>query len=379
MHHRRLLGPLVAGFLLLGLALAPLAGAARVSIRIEGQSTTLVPRTTVKTPSGALHTDGSCPGETLAGAIEKATAGNWDKAPGGFSNTIRGETHDFSNNDYWAGWVNNKYANGFCDQPVQDGDDLLVLVDTTDNATFASAVFPLELVGLPSVVKPGQAVTVTARQYRNYVGRPGSGVPGVGDPQPLGGVRISGGRKAVTTAKDGTATVTFTGAGAVTVSAFRPVSGPNGSSFSMRSALRTVCVDDGAGACGDNQPPPAYQAPDPDILGIVRNKHYAAGKAPRELHGRVVLGSAELVSVRLRLRRAFKGDCSYYSDRKEAFRSAGCGVARWFKLGDRADFSYLLPERLPAGRYELDVRVADRAGQKRIESIVFHVRKRPRS
>ena len=47
----------MAGFLLLGLALAPLAGAAKVSIRIEGQSTTLVPRTTVKTPGGALHAD----------------------------------------------------------------------------------------------------------------------------------------------------------------------------------------------------------------------------------------------------------------------------------------------------------------------------------
>ena len=379
MHHRRLLGPLMAGFLLLGLALAPLAGAAKVSIRIEGQSTTLVPRTTVKTPGRALHADGSCPGETLAGAIEKATAGNWDKAPGGFSNTIGGETHDFSNNDYWAGWVNDKYANGFCDQPVQNGDDLLVLVDTTDSKTFASAVFPLELADLPAVVKQGAAVKVTAREFRNYVGAPGSGTPGVGDPQPVAGVRIRGARKDVTSGGDGGATLTFTGSGAVTIRAVKTVSGPNGSTFAMRSAPQTVCVDDGAGSCAAPEPPPAYRAPDPEILGLVASKHYAAGKAPRELRGSVTLGSAQLVSVRLGLRRAFKGECSYYSDRKEAFRSAACGVARWFKLGDRAEFSYLLPKRLAAGRYELDVRVADRSGQKRIESIVFYVRKRPRS
>jgi hypothetical protein len=373
---RPLLGPLVASVLVLGTA-SP-AGAASVAIRIEGQSSTLVPRTTVTTPAADLHGDGSCPGATLAGAIDAATKGNWDRAPMGFSNTIMGETHTFKNNDYWAGWVNNTYGNGFCMQPVQDGDDLLVLVDTTDSVTFASAVFPLSVAGLPATVHVGKPVTVTATEYRNFVGAPGSGTPGVGDPRPSAGVRVSGGGAEATTGSDGRAALTFTQSGPVTLTAVKPVSGPGGSSFAMRAVPLSTCVDDGAGSCFGKSPgasSPPYRAPDPVILDIVRRKRYSPSEAPRELRGRINLGTATLKQTRLRLLRRASGRCQYFSGSVAEFRRATCGKGFYFKVGNRADWSYLLPARLPAGRYELAVRVADAAGQKRVEAVVFFVKK----
>lgn len=389
----------MAGLILL-CAVAP-AGAATVSIRIEGQSTTLVARKTVTTPTADVHGDGSCPGETLAGAIDVATGGNWDKAPGGFTNTILGENHAFANNDYWAGWINNKYGNGFCAQPVQDGDDVLVLVDTTDNVSFASAVFPLVVGGLPAVVRRGEAVAVTATEYLNYDPSqpPTFGLPGVGNPVPAGGVRVTGGGADATTGPDGRATAIFTQAGTVTVSAVKPVTA-NGSSFAMRAVPATICVDDGGGSCGGAPPStpteggspvvstpshgspshgsPSYRLPEPAILGIVARRRYAAGKGPRDLRGRVSIGSSALEQVSLRLRRRAQGRCSYYKAGVEAFRAASCGTGPWFDLGDRAEWSYLLPARLAAGRYLLTVRARDRAGKASYEAVAFSVQKEAR-
>ena len=58
----------------------------------------------------------------------------------------------------------------------------------------------------------------------------------------------------------------------------------------------------------------------------------------------------------------------------EAFRPVKkCGDGYYFKVGDRATWSYLLPERLGTGRYQLDVAVSDRKHQRRVESVVFTV------
>ena len=252
-----------------------------------------------------------------------------------------------------------------------------MLVDTTDNTTFASAVFPLVVGGLPATVQRGKPVTVTATEYRNFVGTPGSGTPGVGDPQPSAGVRIAGGGAEATTGSDGRATLTFDQSGPVTVTAARTVSGPGGSSFGMRAVPLETCVDDGVGSCYGKSPgaSPPYRAPDPEILDIVRRKRYTLSEAPRELHGVVHLGTASLKQTRLRLLRRSGGRCQYFSGSVAEFRRATCGKGFYFKVGDRAEWSYLLPAKLPVGRYELSVRVADAAGQKRVEAVVFFVKK----
>ena len=58
---------------------------------------------------------------------------------------------------------------------------------------------------------------------------------------------------------------------------------------------------------------------------------------------------AGLLAVKLRLTRRHAGRCQYYSGRLERLRDTRCGRAFWFAVGRDADFSYLLPARLPAG------------------------------
>ena len=85
--------------------------------------------------------------------------------------------------------------------------------------------------------------------------------------------------------------------------------------------------------------------------------------------------------VKLRLTRNDRGNCSTFSGTSERFRHIKCGASNgfWFGVGDRADTSYLLPSRLPRGRYVLDVNVVDRAyrrddtRRRGSNRIVFHV------
>src|SRR3954453_21580054 len=100
-------------------ALAAPAGAATftATVRVEGQDQTLLPTTTVTldtaAPKSVQLKDKDCDGDTAAAALDQATKGNWDRTQ--FPSTILAETHQFSHNDYWAEWVDEKYAQmGIC-------------------------------------------------------------------------------------------------------------------------------------------------------------------------------------------------------------------------------------------------------------------------
>jgi hypothetical protein len=67
------------------------------------------------------------------------------------------------------------------------------------------------------------------------------------------------------------------------------------------------------------------------------------------------------LAVKLRLTRRHRGRCWYFSPKSDGFRRTRCGRAFAFRIGDRADWSYLLPESLGPGRYVLDVVAIDRA------------------
>jgi hypothetical protein len=85
-------------------------------------------------------------------------------------------------------------------------------------------------------------------------------------------------------------------------------------------------------------------------------------------------GPAGLHLVRFRLRRAAGGRCTFYSAVVERFRSARCAARNFFyRLGDRPTWEYLLPARLAAGIYVLDVRVMDRWGREVTKSVRFTV------
>jgi hypothetical protein len=365
--------------------------AAQVTVRIEGQNATLLPRTAVTTPAQPVQMSGggTCPGNSVAGAIEQATAGNWDRKS--FTQTILGETHDFSNSDYWAEWVNDKFGNGICNDLLSDGDAVLMLVDFAPPPNFTPTVFPLELTGVPPTAQRGDAFTVTATEYTT------DGTPGTGNPTPGQGAIVSGGGASATVGADGTATLSMPATGTFTLRAVKS---------SERSAELPVCVHDGDdGTCGtasSSSPgvvvPPNVtvdRLPGSRILGIAGGARFTTRTAPRLLRGHADPGSAGLRAVRLRLRRefglvarrpatvrrpapAFTGRvltrCQFYRATIERFRPGTCSASYFlYTISDRSDWSYLLPDRLQPGRYALDAVAVDRRGRQARAHVAFTV------
>jgi len=138
---------------------APAAPGPTVTIRIEGENATLLPRTQVTTSTDPVPVS-NCPGTSVAGAIELATHGNWDHANGGFTSTILGETHSFANSDYWAEWLNGKYGGGVCSDMLAPGDDIVMLVDFSPPPDYAPTVFPVSLQNVPASAERGAPFTV---------------------------------------------------------------------------------------------------------------------------------------------------------------------------------------------------------------------------
>jgi hypothetical protein len=55
--------------------------------------------------------------------------------------------------------------------------------------------------------------------------------------------------------------------------------------------------------------------------------------------------------------------CYVFSGVREAFVRARCGTTRFFSVGGAESFTYLLPSRLPRGRYTYDVQAVEASGQ----------------
>src|SRR4051794_23957466 len=110
--------------LLLSLALAVPASSATVSVRVEGVSSTLLPRTTVTPPDTPEPVNG-CAADTAANALNTAVDGDWDH--GDYATTILKESHDFSDSDYWNFWVfrGGRYvvSNGVCSEKLAAGEE----------------------------------------------------------------------------------------------------------------------------------------------------------------------------------------------------------------------------------------------------------------
>ena len=69
-----------------------------------------------------------------------------------------------------------------------------------------------------------------------------------------------------------------------------------------------------------------------------------------------------LKSVRLSIVRKVGKRCWAFDGARERFKRHRCGGTRSFRLGDRADWSYLLPRKLRTGRYTIKVVAIDKAG-----------------
>jgi hypothetical protein len=344
----------VAG-LLSCLALAASASAGpQVSVRVEGQSSTLLGRTAVTLPDGTEPNTG-CPGDSAAAAIETATAGNWDRQP--FTQTILGETHDFSNSDYWGFWVFRggvfKSTTGICDERVGPGEELLAGYQVSD-ASFAPTVFPLWLGDVPATVAPGVPFTVTVNRaacettFCN---------PGEGHAEPAAGATVTAGGRSATADAQGRATLTLAAGGPADLQA--TLAG------ALPTAIERTCVTDGADAfCGSDYqiPVPADRTPPRSrVKGIRDGRRFEKG--PRALRAAITDASA-LASVRLALTRRAGRRCSAFKGDSERFTRVKCGRHPQFGVGTSKTISFLLPSRLPRGRYVFDVVAIDVEGNR---------------
>jgi hypothetical protein len=349
------------------LAAPALAAPANVTVRVEGQDATLLPRTAVTTDTAPVLTEGAnaCSGTSAGGALYKSVGGDVGGTWGGFGyqlKTVKGETHDdvADPSYYWSFWVNYSYqAQGLCDTELQQGDDVIILVDCYSPTQACEPAQPLKLSGVPPTVAPGQSFTLKVDEYSADV----SQFPAPTVSKPSAGATVSAGGQSATTGADGTATLTLPTAGPVTIN------------VSKANRIRTagvICVTTGSdGSCGSQLPPGTplgtekpddKTAPVATLTGLKQGKVFSRRKAPRELRGTVSADESGIKSVRLSIVRKRKGRCWAFDGAAERFERHRCGGSKSFRIGDRADWSYLLPKRLARGRYTIRVAAIDNAG-----------------
>jgi Domain of unknown function (DUF4430) len=321
------------------------AAPATVTVRVEGAGRTLVDSARVTTTAAPVSKAGhDCSGTSAGGALDRATAGNWDAGYfdglGHFVTTIMGEQPP-SMDDFWSLWVNHKSAPlGACATELQEGDQVLFFLDTCHfdgNACSNAPVLPLALQA-PATVTAGSTAQVTVTRYAAD-----------GSQSPVAGASVGG---AVTDAL-GHATVSFPSAGKVTLKAAK-----DGFARSESETVDVVLFQVPA-----NIPAPADRTPPAAQLAGLTD-HALLSRGPRELRGSFGADPSGLRSVKLRLTKRLGKRCWYFSGRSERFIGTHCGKGAYFEIGDRSDWSYLLPSRLTRGRYVLDAIAIDTAGNR---------------
>jgi hypothetical protein len=386
---------------LVTLVFAATASATLVNVRVEGASKTYFEGQVDTTlhqvdggdNTGAHECDGlnngnpkgyAGPGPSFTGALDDAAHANgfswygtWNDfgIPDFYIRTIAGETPD-PNTAFWDQVLNWKGIDvGGCQLQVQAGDDLVFAVSGFD-ANY-NGWHLLELSGVPATAATGQSFTVHVADHD------GSG----GAPTPAAGASVGG----ATTGADGNAVVSFSSPGTYKLKATRATS--------IRSNAETVCVyTPGSGQCGTQPatqtntgttstptpgPAPAVKDTTPPVVAVtslVPGKVYTRG--PRLLSGKAD-DSGGIYQVFLRLRvtgggpgKAAASRCRWFSGKRGVFthRTVPCTRARFFRIGDDANWSYLLPARLRNGSYVLDVKVLDRSYNAGRSSVPFAVK-----
>jgi hypothetical protein len=116
------------------------------------------------------------------------------------------------------------------------------------------------------------------------------------------------------------------------------------------------------------------------VAGVLSGHVYPRRRAPRILGGSVEVPAGDtLHEVRIALERTAHHRCFAFSGSRGAFVRADCNTTRFFAVADTTSFSYLLPARLPAGRYVYDIEAVDDAGQVTelaggVSHVVFYVK-----
>jgi hypothetical protein len=362
-----------------GAAAAPMT----VSLRVEGSAKTLFegpvsveaiadpPGIELKSSGGSHPCDVKDNGENggfgAAGApptavlYDAATAqglaldGTWSESLHDFEITQVGE--DISNNggngEYWGYAVDFTTAEvGGCQIRLSPGSEVLWAYN------FFGLTHLLSLSG-PSTVQAGVPFTVHVVD-----GQTGEPVAGAAIGEDVEGVTTTIPSSPVTDAS-GNATITLAHIGSVKLKATQ--------AESVRSNGLAISVTSSTCACGAIVPPLVKPTPEPtpelpDVVKVegIKNGHrYTHGSAPRLLAGVVdVPAGSTLRQVRISLKRTYRGRCYDFSGVREELVRLKCSrPASFFSVGSSESFSYLLPSRLPAGRYVYDIEAVNTAGQ----------------
>jgi hypothetical protein len=354
---------LLAGIALLVAAPSALAAPVTVDLRIEGPTRTLFEgpvttdvRTFHFTGDATQHRcDGTAsenqgpsatPVPTRGAAVAQAAEqtpftikGSWFDSLGSPSfSEINGENVGFdpNTNRFLVEYKNAKAADkGSCGDPVSGGDHVLF--------AYARDTDPLLALTGPATARPGETATVKVTDAASGAA--------------IAGAAVGGG----VTGPDGTATVgPFTQRGEQDLKASK--------SGTVRSNRLPVCVSDGGdGFCSTTVPggsvaPGARDTSAPTSTVRLRNGAvFSRRRAPRLLRGSVSADPSGLRSVKLKLTRRVGRHCSYFSGRRERFLPMRCGRGSFLRIGDSADWSFLLPKRLGRGSYVLEAKAIDGA------------------
>jgi len=387
-----LAGSVVFLLVQLGSAAAAYAAPITVNVRVEGSATTLYegPVTTsaetIETPSsGGPHpcnyssngpsegfADEGAQSGTPTTALHDATlasglsfdakwfgSGPSNGDPGDFFVTKVGTDENGGSPPFpsWGYAVNDTTASvGGCQIALAPGSEVLWAYN------YFNLTHLLSLSG-PASVSSGAPFTVHVAD-----GRTGEPIAGAAIGQLAAGVTTTIPASPLTDAS-GNATISLS-AGTFTLKATQPES--------VRSNGLTVCVHAGDdGSCGTTAPgpgpstspgaksiAPASTGLAARILGIVNGRHYSRRSAPRVLRGAVkVAAGGSLRQVRIRLQRRVGRRCWSFSGVRGRFvRARKCAAAKFFSVGYAESFSYLLPTRLPVGRYVYDIEAVEASG-----------------
>jgi len=384
-------------FALAGAVSAEAAGPATVTFRAVGgppQYETVVPLTQVTTTTEPVaRYGGSCSGTSAAGALQLGTAGNWGGTWSSKYNdyevmAIEGKEFLFDEsstaNYYWSFWLDNKESSvGVCEAELGPGDQVLFFPACYGTSCpTAPNVLTIEA---PATTEIGKPTTVTVLSYPNAGG----------EPKPAVGATVTGGgaASALPTNVQGQTTLTLSTHGTDTLRATG-----SGEEASVPGEA-FVCVHAGNdGTCGTTAPPlgntgPPKVTPPPTVGGVgpgqilakiagVKSGHvYRRRAAPRLLKGSVAVpAGSPLRKIQISLKRSYRGRCYDFDGSTARFVAINCKkTASFFSVGTNASFSYLLPARLPKGRYVYDIEAIDGAGEPTklvsgVSRVVFRVK-----
>jgi hypothetical protein len=387
------IAPALAGILLCALAAlcsatTAVAAPIVVNLRVEGSTKTLYegpvnteavaapPGVETKSSGGSHPCDVqdngenggfAAPGATPTVALRNAAAAQgfefdatWFASINDFDIEQIGEdiANNGKNGEFWGYAVNFTTAEiGGCQFRLAPGSEVLWAYN------FFGLPHLLSLTG-PTGVNVGTPFTVHVRD-----GQTGQPVAGAAVGQLVGGVTTTA-ASSPTTDGNGDATVTLTQPGTETLKATQVES--------VRSNGLAICAHNGNdGTCGTTNgsgtlaPPPLpkslplIESP-PEVVRVagVKNRHsYLRRSAPRILAGSVEVPAGDtLREVRLGLERTNQRHCFAFDGHSATFKRAKCHTLHFFKVADTTSFSYLLPARLPAGRYVYAIEAVSNGG-----------------